>query len=671
MLIFVTFTPSCIHIPQYDRYAFHRINSFPLVVDYNNILSAARNPDSRHYGANPLAFKLLMNSFGYELIHCDSTGVSCIFVHQSVLPQTCPIYFPLPSLTYPLLRAIENKTSGAPLVLSEILLQRLMGEPFNHVFADVTFMKTQHFVDTGIEYTATWNTNYQRFVSQEEFGYMTTAGACLVDHSCADVNTTLQFRLSLFQIYREQNFHPDIAIATDSVEWLCSHLLMRHLHDEHSSMCVEISDLYFQQVLFALSTRYPMVEVLVLIQEGFKFNPHNLKMKAVYRYHNWNNFIVKTAVVPIYSLSMTFIGGIDQHRGIGAGICDNILHRLDNDRVFRSLSAVFPDRLFSVERAFVSHLIPEAQYTAHRPVDEISKAQPYFKYADTVLHALIPPGYRESALVESAKGIVQDICSRRGQQQTILVFGPEMSGTEAIQELFQLKYINENKTEGLGLGLQRNFSALNSDIIQSVGCNPGVTLHETCQDALRTLSGGYFQPVEGMDTYWKDVTQQIYQQRLQCSEEAVFIIDPLLSFTAPLWQPPLGTVEIVLVLQRPREAIHCLSRAKHITLHEALSLWILYFKSVLSSSSSFERIHLMEYNSGSSMEALKRTMQEMDVFAALFPDEEDFSVDNVYASGPGAVSDDSEFLSIPNWIEACYDFLFHEKYISSELCLSH
>ena len=76
-------------------------------------------------------------------------------------------------------------------------------------------------------------------------------------------------------------------------------------------------------------------------------------------------------------------------------------------------------------------------------------------------------------------------------------------------------------------------------------------------------------------------------------------------------------MEVVIVLMNPIEAVYCMSRGKDIPQEEAAARWLFYFKSILSTSASFERIHLVEYRADRSEHDLRNTFKSIDPFHTL------------------------------------------------------
>lgn len=622
--------------------------------------------DGRNFGANPLGYKALLNEFGYEIIHCDTTGTMCFFVLQSLLPKTCPTSFPLPSFTYPVLRAIDSPNNRPLLVNSGLLEQLKMSDGFLSPVLERMNVKSLMFEDqmSSRGLLAMWRTNYRRFESEVEYSFMKTLGSCLQDHSCADVSNDLTSSLDLFAHHRELCIQRGILLQSSDVQWTCSTIEHALIFGNRSSVCYEIANLYLKQVLFLLDMQYTKDVWEGMLQEGLRYDSHNPGIKAIRRYINWHEYLTTTKAYLRYSFSFMFIGGIEKSAGFGVGICDNILHRVRNDRVFHPVSTTMTDRLFSLEHPFISHFIPEEQYTAQRHTEGLSDAVPYYSREDTVL-SLIPPGFRDSVVVMEGRDRLEDMCALRSSLKTFLVLGPEMSGTENIRFLVD------------GVQSTSSLSHLNLEILRDVGCfihNSHEMSNDICQQALYDLSHGFLVdlPDKG-NKYWNNFTEMIYQQRLlQLSQETVVLADPLFSFTAPLWQGPLGNVEVVLVLTDPTQAVYCLSRSLHLTLHDATSRWLFYFKSVLSSSLSFDKIHLMEYVHGLSTRDFRRSLQRHDVFSKIFSDDTGHVVDVAESK---SICDFSDYapgeVILPSWVTSCYEAIINEKIISPELCLAY
>lgn len=127
------------------RYEFHSINSCPLITEYDPSQKISSPPNHRSHGANPLAYKILLNRFGYEAVYCESTGSSCFYVLRSMIPKTCPSFFPLPQLSFPYFRPNDDPSMSVvgPRFLSEELLDNIMlrgsSSEKNYVIAESDF----------------------------------------------------------------------------------------------------------------------------------------------------------------------------------------------------------------------------------------------------------------------------------------------------------------------------------------------------------------------------------------------------------------------------------------------------------------------------------------------------------------------------------------------------
>jgi hypothetical protein len=439
-----------------------------------------------------------------------------------------------------------------------------------------------------------------------------------------------------------------------------------------------------KQVLYLIDTQNLKEKWDSMLQKGLEYNPHNPSIKALHRYRNLNAYAIEANSVLLYSFMFTFIGGIEQFGGIGAGICDNFLHRVERDRVFSALSSVMSERLFTIEKRFLFNLIPPEQYTANRRVDSLPRSEPLLSAEDTALLAVVPPGFRHSSLISEAKSNIEDICALRSKLKTVLIFGPEMSGVELVGAVLRTSFYPSTSFSTSRVDVNC-MSEMNHDIIRNVGCMAGVNLTTPeCMVSLRSLSDGFLINIPRNEQFWSNLTQSIYQQRLlRASEETLVLVDPLFSFTAPLWQGPLGEVEAVLVLMKPLEAVNCLSHGKQLPPQDAVRLWLHYFKSVLSASASFERVHLMDVTAGSSASDLIRTMRNINPLSTILDQQgkpiveehmielnEKFMCDISAGSG---VHNNSEVVMkmIPEWVDICYESMVRTQQISAQLCMIH
>ena len=668
MILCIAFINSvlCLHcFPQHDRFLFHLMNSIPLAASFGpSTLKVPWDKRGRNFGANPRAFKVLLNDFGYDIVHCDSTGVVCIFVLSSILPKVCPTHFTMPSFSYPLFRAIDMP-SDSPLVVTPELMKRLKYESLQRVLGDHDFIESLTTDNYLHERLSLWRTNYQKFESEEEFFHMTSYGRCLVDHNCPDVSSLLIEKLEIFNNHSAQLLHEsDGTLSAQSVSehWICSSV-------DHFSwvligaLCAEIADLYAKQFLFLVDIQHMKDEWEELLQEGLKFNSHNPAIKAVYRYLNWGKYVLDTKSYQKYMFSYTFIGGIEKSAGLGVGICDNFQFRVYNDRVFHPLSSAMNDRLFQVEQPFISHFFPERQYSAHRYASALSREVPVYSVDETVL-ALIPPGFRDSAILAEVKNRLEDICALRSIQKAVLVFGPELSGTEYIQELYKSTQV------------RNNLSTINTGIIHDVGCEGGFPYNELCRENLMDLAKGFLFDIPNKDDdYWHNLTQTIYQrQLLEMNQETLVLADPNFSFTAPVWQGPLGNVDVVITTMSPAKAVYCLSRSKQISLDIATSRWLFYFTSALTSSLSYDNIHLLEYDPSFTEEELVNSLRRIAPLSHLLRNSVGQS-DISSQSDNGLMCDLSTYkesvIVLPDWVMPCYDAMLNRGVISPDLCLAN
>lgn len=82
---------------------YRKANSLPLVVTHPDLTNQTVWDSTRYSGANPKAFQMTADRFGYRMVHCERCGVNCFLVRKDVLPQDCSEMFDdhLPMVPYP------------------------------------------------------------------------------------------------------------------------------------------------------------------------------------------------------------------------------------------------------------------------------------------------------------------------------------------------------------------------------------------------------------------------------------------------------------------------------------------------------------------------------------------------------------------------------------------
>ena len=598
---------------------------------------------SRYYGANPLAFKLLLNAFSYEVVHCDSTGNACIFVEKSFVPQTCPQTFSLPQFTHPLFRAVEE-THKTPILLTNELLVKIIDNHLVQVLSNSSLLTShdshQHFNEKmSIQYL-----NYEAYVSKEEFSDMSTEGKCLLNNTCVNVSIA-----SVRDLLSETPKSRHNQLFSERSTFLC--LQSTSL----SQFCSSIARLYFKKFLYWLSKSEKVEQGWALLEQGFLHDPRDPFIRAVYRYRNMIDYMMTTNATKSYSFSLLHIRGIDKFRPVGAGICDNIIHRIANDRVFGAITrSLFSAYLYDIEKNFFFNLISDDQHIALRDIDKISDQNPYYSSNETLLHTLVPPGFSDSLIVSEAQQRVYDICQRRSTLKSILIFGLEPSSVKKIEGQFLQQ--TRDSTEFL---FHQQLSSLNAQILQTIGCDSDMImpLKQYCRNTLIDMAMGFLPKLPEFDRYWNDLSQSVYLQRLDLRSEVTIGIDPLLIFTAPFWHWPLGNVELIVVLMNVDEALQCISNTADISPMEALPLLTLYFEAMVQTISSFKDVTFVR------MESLLEAR-------GLFGDGVDVELKRGADWGCGLTDQLTNFSFIPNWVRRCYDYITNKNDVNSDLCLA-
>ena len=88
-LIVTEVNPTLGHHDYIKNDLFIQLNMMPLVVIHPHHTYQTHWDHTRYFGANPKAFQVLGERFGYELVYCESCGVNCFLVQRNLLPMSC------------------------------------------------------------------------------------------------------------------------------------------------------------------------------------------------------------------------------------------------------------------------------------------------------------------------------------------------------------------------------------------------------------------------------------------------------------------------------------------------------------------------------------------------------------------------------------------------------
>lgn len=82
---------------------YRKANSMPLVVIHPDLTNQTVWDSTRYSGANPKAFQMTADRFGYDMVHCERCGVNCFLVRRDAMTQDCREIFKghLPMVPYP------------------------------------------------------------------------------------------------------------------------------------------------------------------------------------------------------------------------------------------------------------------------------------------------------------------------------------------------------------------------------------------------------------------------------------------------------------------------------------------------------------------------------------------------------------------------------------------
>jgi hypothetical protein len=77
------------HDIYYNINEYSAVNSVPLTVLHPRMTNQTTWDGTRYAGANPKAFQLLAEMYGYEVVYCERCGVNCFMVQRSEIEKLC------------------------------------------------------------------------------------------------------------------------------------------------------------------------------------------------------------------------------------------------------------------------------------------------------------------------------------------------------------------------------------------------------------------------------------------------------------------------------------------------------------------------------------------------------------------------------------------------------
>lgn len=88
-LIVVEVNPTLGHPKDTNDETFQYLNTLPLTVPHPKYTNQTHWDHTKYFGANPRAFQILGEAYGYEMLYCESCGVNCFLVQRSLILDSC------------------------------------------------------------------------------------------------------------------------------------------------------------------------------------------------------------------------------------------------------------------------------------------------------------------------------------------------------------------------------------------------------------------------------------------------------------------------------------------------------------------------------------------------------------------------------------------------------
>jgi hypothetical protein len=373
------------------RYQFHEINQVPLTVTHPITTNQTMWDLTRYSGANPKAFQLLAQQFGYEMVYCESCGVNCFLVQRDLIPSSCfrrgrthssegdgeeeesmkevvdpsGDHLPLPHLSYPCFATLANNkqrghppdmNSGGrtPLFVDPRLLTLATTDRLSRLEPSVAVADLEQNMYPPIRQHK--SLPFQSlFVNQIP---LVPAVTSLVDQLTPEAQL-VSFLHQVDEMITRVSDEKRTLVNTKTFLYLdyCVELNQQSLlHQPHShTNCGEITESYAQLIahhLIQSSTRphgenFPLFRNIIeqLLSRGLFFTPHDPFLLTLQRYvslsHRLTRNITSTPTKELrrdsdglgesrYAHSLQSVitpQGIEFHISLGMSVCDSPFHQ--------------------------------------------------------------------------------------------------------------------------------------------------------------------------------------------------------------------------------------------------------------------------------------------------------------------------------------------------------
>ena len=595
---------------EYFMNSFRELNSLPLGVNHPKCMEQEVWDGTRYSGANPVAFQTLLKEFGYEMVYCESCGVNCFFILKSLFPESCTGTFPTPMIHYPCygtgqagIMGHKSDLAGRdPVLLTTDLVRKIIG-------GDIDKIITDHFA------SHLYHLDRRKYADPNEISMPSdkcttqSFGSEFLDVcNCLDYNmcdspgdvlaAKLDFFLSYFETYStvSEPKSPGIGMSEEPPTFVWTCYMLRQL--KNSSICEDLGYLFYQQSLNFIQSDL-LRDAMSSLLEGLKFAPRSRDLLHLLSYFELYHFMMETSG-EVYSLDFIDImhHGEVKVIGLGAGVCDNIRYRTQHHATLSDHHLELHDTLFeTILQQSLGGFLTATEESVHTPkvraVDDISFGfkSPFYEQDNLFSSKYTPPCYSEN-LFTQANYIVNRICHKRRFGRTFLIIEPPLSAFIKHSAGSHLRTHDSAKSDSA-------LNIINDIIMKYIGCDTNGKMWSVgCKGALKLLSSGFLpqstDSAESNRFFWKNITQSIYGNVLKNADMRI-LADPLLSFMAPIWKDPLGTVDVLVPLTLPSYTVCCMAESENTSLEDAADHYLFHFYSMLESVKSFENVSFFPY----------------------------------------------------------------------------
>ena len=662
--------------------SFWDLNAIPLVANHPYTMEQQGWDGTRYSGANPLAFQLLTKEFGYEMVYCESCGVNCFFVLKSLMPTSCPVVYPTPRIHYPcygtgeqggVLGHKSDPLGRSPVILSPALVRQIMsgGGALDNL---ITSNFSSHLLrlDERISIDRSeMSSNVEEMESSSLLGEADLACDCFHEINCASRDNTITAKLELFQTYfdtyavvtQPRQIAREFKKTFPSYAWTCH--LIHNL--KNSTLCADLASLYYHRSLYFLQV-HMFDDAKEAAALGLKFNLRNKNLMHLMNYFHLCDFIMASKA-EVYALAFVEILLNNEVKviGIGAGVCDNIRHRTQHHYALASHHLTIYELLAgeALQQCFGGFLSFDDGYTHAAKSISFDMAPsgsqgPYYSNSSFFSAKYIHSCFSQTVF-KTANEKIDQICEKRNTFETFIVFSPPFSGSEHIKA--RLSTQDHSPLSNV----ENNLSQMNSRILQYLGCEGAAMMWTSeCKQRLQDMARGFLPQAlpETNRSFWKDIMQSIYQERVRNNMTRLVLSDPLFSFTSPLWKEPLGTTQFIIPLSNPAVAINCWSKTENISKDTALSHYIFYFSGIIDAAQRLGNDVLFVKHSPMGDMAGNNTFFSGIEFAPDIGPEMDFNIE--YSRCDDLVSAEDD-VSAPIWLQECVDAVLRDN--SAAACI--